>query len=220
MNSKNPTTPVVPVVPLLAAAVVLALLAALTYPARDDLFVAVSVNSPDSVTGTLAGAVASRGLLVLVAAAGAGAVWAFLRDRTALARLVAAGVGVIAAYLTSELLKLVVTEARPCATLHVATVLTCPEAGDWSWPSNHSVLAAAFATACVVAFPRSAAAVVPVALVVAVARVAAGVHYVHDVLSGLALGTAVTVLAAVALTATVQRIVPSPRHRSGSAARP
>ncbi len=200
--------------------IALVVLAVLTYPVRDELFLALSVNSTDSLTGTITGAIAARGLLVVVAATGTVAIWAFLRNGPALARLVASGTGVIAAYFASEMLKLVVAEARPCSSLHVATVLTCPGDGDWSWPSNHSVLAAAFATACVIAFPRSAAFVVPLALVVAFARVAAGVHYVHDVLSGLALGMALTVVAAAMLTTVIQRLLSSRRHRSGSAARP
>lgn len=200
--------------------IALVVLAVLTYPMKDELFLALSVNSPDSLTGTVAGAVAARGLLVAVAATGAVAIWAFFRNRPALARLIAAGTGVIAAYFASEMLKLVVTEARPCSSLDVATVLSCPGDGDWSWPSNHSVLAAAFATACVIALPRSAAFVAPLALVVAFARVAAGVHYVHDVLSGLALGTALTAVTATMLTTLVQRLLPNPRHRYGSAARP
>lgn len=200
--------------------IALVVLAVLTYPVKDELFLALSVNSPDTLIGTVAGAVAARGLLVVVAVTGAVAIWAFLRNRPALARLIAAGTGVIAAYLASEMLKLVVMEARPCSSLRVATVLSCPGDGDWSWPSNHSVLAAAFATACVIALPRSAAFVAPLAMVVAFARVAAGVHYVHDVLSGLALGMVLTAMAATMLTTVVQRLLPSPHHRSCSTARP
>lgn len=43
--------------------------------------------------------------------------------------------------------------------------------GDWSWPSNHATVAGALAAAPVVG----------------------GVHYLHDVTAGLALGVLVTV---------------------------
>jgi undecaprenyl-diphosphatase len=43
------------------------------------------------------------------------------------------------------------------------------------------------------------------ALLVAAARVAAGVHYVHDVTSGLVLGIAVTLAGALLLHPTLQR---------------
>ena len=74
-----------------------------------------------------------------------------------------------------------------------------PPVGDWSWPSNHSVIAAAFATACIVSAPRTAWIAVPVALLVAFSRVVAGVHYMHDVASGLALGTAIVAVVVVVL---------------------
>src|SRR5699024_10837516 len=82
------------------------------------------------------------------------------------------------------------------------TVLSCPGSGDWSWPSNHAVLAAAFATACILVVPRLAWFAVPLALAIAASRVAAGVHFVHDVLSGLALG-ALVVAAVVAAASPV-----------------
>jgi undecaprenyl-diphosphatase len=118
------------------------------------------------------------------------AVWSWLRDREAFWRFVCAGLGVVGAYLTSEVIKLLVSQPRPCRVLDVTTVLGCPEVGDWSWPSNHSVIAAAFATACVIAAPRLMWFVAPMAGLIAFSRVAAGVHHLHDVISGLALGTA------------------------------
>ncbi|WP_280194112.1 phosphatase PAP2 family protein [Nocardia farcinica] len=91
-----------------------------------------------------------------------------------------------------------------------------PAAGDWSWPSNHAVLAAAFATACVLAAPRVAWFAVPVALAVAAARVGAGVHYVHDVLSGLALGVVVVALVVALIRPSLDRLI---QHLAGRFAR-
>nr|BFE84597.1 hypothetical protein GCM10020093_071980 [Planobispora longispora] len=52
-------------------------------------------------------------------------------------------VAVTLTYLFSEVVKVVVREDRPCRGL--VTIATCPEAGDWSFPSNHAVIAAAAA---------------------------------------------------------------------------
>lgn len=144
---------------------------------------------------------AGRGLLALVAAALAIAVVVAARGEWGrFALTVAAGVGAVLAYGASELLKVVVTEERPCRAVAVETVLGCPSPGDWSWPSNHATIAAALATACVLVVPSVWPLVVPVAAAIALARVAGGVHYLHDVLAGAALGVGVTALAAAAVT--------------------
>lgn len=128
---------------------------------------------------------AGRGLLALVAAALAiAAVVAVRREWGRFALTVAAGVGAVLAYGASELLKVVVAEERPCRAVAVETVLGCPSPGDWSWPSNHATIAAALATACVLVVPPVWPLVVPVAAAIALARVAGGVHYLHDVLAG------------------------------------
>lgn len=189
-----------------AAALACALLALASYPARADLFTAIAGRTAASDFGPFVGSVAELGLLILVAMAGVLALWCRLRSRQRFWLLVAAGAGVIAAYASSEGTKLLVTEVRPCRAVEVATVLSCPGAGDWSWPSNHSVLAAAFATACILTAPRLAWAAVPAAAAVAASRVGAGVHYVHDVLSGLALGIIVVVLVVLALRPVLDRL--------------
>ncbi|MFI8359866.1 phosphatase PAP2 family protein [Streptomyces sp. NPDC085612] len=75
--------------------------------------------------------------------------------------------------------------------------MACPPPGDWSFPSNHSVLAGAAAVALVAAAPRLAPVVVPAALLMAFSRVFAGVHYPHDVALGLLPGGSVAALAVV-----------------------
>lgn len=122
--------------------------------------------------------------------------------RTDVARFAAgsaAAVGVPLAYLASEGLKLVVAQDRPCRGL--VAMAECPPAGDWSFPSNHSTVAFALFAAIVVATrhgwaPRVAALL---AVVVAFARVAEGVHYPHDVAAGALLGMAVAFAASAAL---------------------
>lgn len=184
----------------LVTSVVLAFLALATFPVRGGLFGSVAEFFAGSSLGSVAGFVAENGPYVLVATVVVLVVRLWQTDRRAFLTLGVAGGGVVLAYLSSELIKLVVTEPRPCRALGVAGVLECPELGDWSWPSNHSVIAASFATACVLAVPRIIWFVAPVAVLLGFSRVAAGVHYIHDVLSGLSLGVLVVTLAvAVAL---------------------
>jgi membrane-associated phospholipid phosphatase len=197
----------------------LSALSLLTWPARAGLFGDIAGWTADSPLAGFAGAVADKGLLVLVAVVAVLALFTWLRDRPGFGLLVAAGTGTVVAYATSEAVKLVVTEERPCRVVDVATVLVCPAPGDWSWPSNHSTIAGALAVACLLVVPRLWPVVVPVALAVAGARVAAGVHYVHDVASGLALGVAVTCLVALAGYAGAQRLTRRSTSRPSPAAR-
>lgn len=193
--------------PALAVALALAVLALAALPARVGLYRAVAGGAEGSPLGGVVGPAAEQGLLVLVATAGVLALVTWRRARERFWTLAAGGVGAILAYGSSEAVKVLVGEPRPCHVIDVATVLACPPAGDWSWPSNHAVIAGAIAAACVLAVPRAAALAVPVALVVAACRVAAGVHYVHDVAAGLALGV-LAVVAVVGATWGVRRRVP------------
>ncbi|MDD9207370.1 phosphatase PAP2 family protein [Georgenia sp. 10Sc9-8] len=116
----------------------------------------------------------------------------------------AAGVGALGAYLSSELVKLLLTESRPCR--NVLPAPDCPGAGDWSFPSNHATVAFAVATAVVLVVGRwwSAGAYLP-ALVAASSRVVDGVHFPHDVIAGAVIGTCTTVACALLLS---RRLVP------------
>ncbi len=176
---------------------VLAVLALASVPFRDPLFRGLAGAAEGSPLEPAVMLTAKYGLLVLVALVGVVGLRALVQDRRELWTLVAAGIGVVTAYALSEGIKLLVEEDRPCSVHDLATVLACPGQGDWSWPSNHATLAGAAATAVVLTVPRLLVVAGPVALLVASARVAAGVHYAHDVLAGLALGSLVVVLAVV-----------------------
>lgn len=197
-----------------AVILVLVMTAVASYPVRDTLYRTVAEGAAGSPLSGVVEVFTEAGLLALVATAGIVAVWALVRDHEVLRRLVIGGVGVIAAYLISEVTKNIVQEARPCSVGDVATVLSCPEAGSWAWPSNHSTLAAAFAVACAFALPKLGWFTVPLAVAAAFSRVAAGVHYVHDVATGLALGLAVVVLVAILLDRVVPRADFLPGSRS------
>lgn len=96
------------------------------------------------------------------------------------------------AYVLSTVLKDFVQEVRPCRTLApVATIDTCPAPTDWSFPSNHAVLATVAAVALFLVWRRLAWLAIPLTLLVGVSRVFIGVHYPHDVLAGMLLGGAV-----------------------------
>src|SRR5699024_10145095 len=118
----------------------------------------------------------------------------------------------------SEAVKLLVKQPRPCSVVDAVTVLSCPGSGDWSWPSNHAVLAAAFATACILVVPRLAWFAVPPALAIAAVRARAGVHLVHGVHAGIALGALVDAAVVAAEAPVVDRRVNGGRDGNPDAA--
>lgn len=117
-----------------------------------------------------------------------------LRDgsRHRIVSLAAAG-GVVIAYATSEMVKVVLMQARPCTRW---AALTACDATDYSFPSNHSVLALGAVWVIAVAARRTWAtwAAVGAALIVLSGRLFEGAHYLHDVAAGALLGLAVPAL--------------------------
>ncbi|MGW3035258.1 phosphatase PAP2 family protein [Streptomyces sp. NPDC001178] len=105
-------------------------------------------------------------------------------------RALAAPVVVVVCYVVDVLVKSAVAERRPCRTLHTVTVEACPAAGDWSFPSNHAVIAGAAAVALWLTHQRLGRIAALAAILMAVSRVWTGVHYPHDVAVGLAFGAA------------------------------
>ncbi|MET8410315.1 phosphatase PAP2 family protein [Streptomyces sp. NPDC005195] len=109
---------------------------------------------------------------------------------------------VVVAYGVNSVFKLLVREDRPCRSLRVRTLEACPAPGDWSFPSNHTVIAAAAAVALLFVSRRLGTVAVVAACAMAVARVWVGAHYPHDVVAGVLVGT----LIARALTAFLGRV--------------
>ncbi|ARH93299.1 phosphatase PAP2 family protein [Streptomyces sp. MOE7] len=109
----------------------------------------------------------------------------------AVARALAAPAVVVVAFLLNDVIKSVFDEQRPCRTLHTVTVEVCPGLGDWSFPSNHSAIAAAAAVALFLCDRRLGRIAVPAALLMAASRVWIGAHYPHDAVVGLLVGTLV-----------------------------
>jgi len=126
-------------------------------------------------------------------------------DSARMAVALAVPLAVVAAFLVNDVVKSVFDEQRPCRTLHTITVETCPAAGDWSFPSNHSAIAAAAAVALLYAHRKAGLLALPLAVLMAVSRVWIGVHYPHDVVIGLAVGA----LTAWPLIAMAGRLAPA-----------
>jgi undecaprenyl-diphosphatase len=101
------------------------------------------------------------------------------------------------AYVCSEVLKSAVAEERPCRAVAgaAASLAACPPHGDWSFPSNHATIAGAAAVSLAVVRRALLWLTAPLALLMAFSRVFVGVHYPHDVIAGLALGTLVALVA-------------------------
>lgn len=129
-------------------------------------------------------------------------------------RIVMAAAGVALAYVLSEGGKLVFAQERPCTVWLIAA--ECPPPGDWSLPSNHATLAFGAAAAIALTVGRSwlTWSAMALAAVVAVARVAQGVHYLHDIAFGALLGVAAPIIV-VALSERLRESL-----RTGSPARP
>jgi undecaprenyl-diphosphatase len=123
-------------------------------------------------------------------------IWAWWQARRAdsvvMARVLASPVIVVIGYLFNSVLKSLVHEVRPCQQLpNTITVETCPAPGDWSVPSNHSVIAFAAAVALLFAYRRLGWVALLFAVLMGASRVWIGVHYPHDVLIGAAVGIVV-----------------------------
>ncbi|BFV56778.1 phosphatase PAP2 family protein [Kitasatospora sp. CMC57] len=111
-----------------------------------------------------------------------------------MARVLATPLIVVAAYLVNLVLKSLVAEVRPCQQLSGSLPLeACPPPGDWSFPSNHSVIAFAAATGLWFAWRALGWACGVAALLMAASRVWVGAHYPHDVLAGALVGILVAV---------------------------
>ncbi|MEU2222120.1 phosphatase PAP2 family protein [Streptomyces sp. NPDC018347] len=121
---------------------------------------------------------------------------------------------VVLAYGVNAVLKSVVREDRPCRSLSVKILEACPAPGDWSFPSNHAAIAAAAAVALCFVSRRLGAVACVAAVAMAASRVWIGVHYPHDVVTGLVVGG----LVALAAMLVIRRAAPALARRLTAAA--
>lgn len=128
------------------------------------------------------------------------------------ARVTAGGIAVVAALLVNQhLLSPAVARPRPCHTLHGAEVLlSC--ANDYSFPSDHCVLAGGFTVALFAVGWRWGTTAVGLSLLLAFTRVYTGVHYPSDAAVGLLFGAAVAVLVLAILTRPLTALARRLRH--------
>jgi len=137
-------------------------------------------------------------LLALLLVAG----WLLGRPRPEAPRLTATaflvGVGAVLALLANQVIGPAVARTRPCHALaHVEVLLHC--ASDSSFPSDHAMIAGAFAAGLLLLNRRIGLAALLLALLLAFARVYVGVHYPSDVAGGLAIGAAIGTLVVLTL---------------------
>lgn len=136
--------------------------------------------------------------------------WWRARDLSArsMALTLLAPAGMVVAYLTSEVIKVIYEVERPCRTLgDVVTIAECPPPGDWAFPSNHAVIAAAAAAGLFLAWRTLGLFAALVALCAAASRVFVGAHYPHDAIVGVVLGAAVAVAISLLFVRPVTRLV-------------
>ncbi len=148
------------------------------------------------------------GLVVLAGMLVAGYLVGRRRDRSVsvVSAVVCAGVGTVVALLVNQdLVSPAVGRARPCQVLaHVEVLLSC--AHDYSFPSDHCVLAGAFVAGLAFLGVRWAVPAAGVALMLAFSRVYTGVHYPSDAAAGLVMGAVIGVVVVVVLRPTVGRL--------------
>jgi undecaprenyl-diphosphatase len=118
-------------------------------------------------------------------------------DRT-LAAAVWTGIGTLFAVALNQPIASLVAQGRPYAAHPTALVLVA-RTTDWSFPSDHSVMAGACAVGLLLVSRRLGALAAAAALLMAVTRVYVGAHYPLDVVAGLAFGAAVAGLGWLAL---------------------
>ncbi|MEV0618119.1 phosphatase PAP2 family protein [Nonomuraea sp. NPDC050404] len=152
------------------------------------------------------------GLFVFAALFVVAALRAWRAPARDLALVIAGPAGIVLTYVFSEIVKLLVQEDRPCRG-GVTTIAACPPLADWSFPSNHSVIAAGAAATLVLVWRSLAWVVFPLAALMAFSRVFVGVHYPHDVAVGFALGATLAPLLALLMVGAVTPAVRLVRAR-------
>lgn len=116
----------------------------------------------------------------------------------AMAAALFAPVGALLALALNQPLGRVVHEARPYTVFPHALVLVA-RSHDFSFPSDHAVMAGAVAAGLLLTHRRLGGVTLAAAIVLAFARVYVGAHFPLDVVAGLLLGAVVTVVAYLAV---------------------
>ncbi|MEP6664882.1 MAG: phosphatase PAP2 family protein [Nocardioidaceae bacterium] len=158
---------------------------------NDDLFLAANDFARD--TSWLHNAVvgfAKYGVLLFGLALLAGLLYSRRDDARSLAAAVWAGFGTLIAVGLNQPLGNAIHESRPYAVHPHALLLVSPTT-DFSFPSDHAVMAGAVAAGLLIVSWRIGLIVAAAAAVMAFARVYVGAHYPADVVAGIAVGALV-----------------------------
>src|SRR5262249_19857645 len=113
--------------------------------------------------------------------------------------------GMLAALAINQPIASELNETRPCNALHDIVVLHCNT--DAGFPSDHAVMAGAVTAGLWLGNRRLCALAALAAIVMAFARVYVAAHYPQDVLAGLALGAAVSLLGYVVARPLLRRLL-------------
>ncbi len=134
------------------------------------------------------------GLVVLAVITILAFLWARRRGRVeGVVAAVLAGLSAVIVLGINHFVSRAVARMRPCHALHHVTVLLgC--ASDYSFPSDHAVIAGALAMGLLLFDLRIGLLATLFALFLAFARVYVGVHYPGDVVAGLLIGAAIAVI--------------------------
>ena len=134
--------------------------------------------------------------------------WWARRDRnpTSMAAALWAPAGALFAIGLNQLLVNFVRAPRPYTVFPHALVLVA-HSGDYSFPSDHAVMAGAVAAGVLLTHRRLGVAAAVAAVVMAFARVYVGAHFPFDVIVGLLLGAAVTCSGYLAVRRLLIRVV-------------
>ncbi len=101
-----------------------------------------------------------------------------------LAAAVWAGLATLLAVAVNQPVAALVAEPRPYA-VHPAALVLVDRSSDWSFPSDHSVMAGAAAVGLFLVSRRLGAVAAVAALLMAITRVYVGAHFPLDVVAGL-----------------------------------
>jgi undecaprenyl-diphosphatase len=128
------------------------------------------------------------------------------RDVGAMAAALWAPVGTLIAVGLNQPLGNAVREPRPYTSLHHVEVLVA-RSSDFSFPSDHAVMAGAVAAGVWLVSRRLGLLTAAAAVLLAFSRVYVGAHYPGDVVAGLLVGAGVSLVGYVALRRVLEPVV-------------
>ncbi len=129
-------------------------------------------------------------------------------DLRGMTRALWAPLGALVALGVNQLVVAVVAEPRPYTVMPHALVLVSPST-DYSFPSDHAVMAGAVAAGLWLVNRRLGAVAAALAVVMAVSRVYVGAHFPLDVAVGLVVGSLLALGSYAAATPLITRLVTS-----------